>query len=81
MKSLKEFLDSEPMLDKAELARQMFPGRKQPRAILNNKLAEAPTNTGRKRITEKDQENANEVLKVLAGRITDYVAGHEGKIC
>ncbi len=48
-----------PLINRAELARRMFPNNKNPEQSLNSKLM----NVQNKRITEKDCENVIEIIK------------------
>lgn len=48
-----------PLINRAELARRMFPNNKNPEQSLNSKLM----NIQNKRITEKDCENVSEILR------------------
>ncbi|MFD2961603.1 MULTISPECIES: hypothetical protein [Olivibacter] len=66
---LKKFLEENPIINQAVLAREMWPTNKSARSKLANKLAENIVGTGKQRITEKDYEDAKKVLKQLAERI------------
>ena len=66
---LKKFLEDNPIINKAILARMMWPDNKSANTKLNNKLAENMVGTGKQRITEKDYERAKEVLKQLSANI------------
>lgn len=48
-----------PLINRAELARRMFPNNKNPEQSLNSKLM----NIQNKRITERDCENVIEILR------------------
>lgn len=64
--TLKDFLEENPIVDKSQLAKLMWPENKSARSKLSNKLNENIVGTGKQRITEKDFENAKAVLKQLA---------------
>jgi len=66
---LKEFLDNNPIIDKAQLAKLMWPENKSARSKLSNKLNENIAGSGKQRITDKDFEAAKSVLKKLADDI------------
>lgn len=66
---LKEFLDKHPIIDKAQLAKLMWPENKSARSKLTNKLNENVVGTGKQRVTEKDFELAKEVLNKLSDEI------------
>jgi len=66
---LNEFLENNPLINKAELARRMFSNSKQPTVILNQKLKGYTAGNGKQRITEKDFSKAKEVLKNLSDDI------------
>lgn len=66
---LKEFLDNNPIIDKAQLAKAMWPNNKSPRSKLNNKLKEVVSGSGKQRVTEKDVEDAKAVLNKLCEEI------------
>lgn len=66
---LKKFLEENPIINQAVLAREMWPTNKSARSKLANKLSENVVGTGKQRITEKDYEDAKKVLKQLAERI------------
>lgn len=52
-------LINNPLINRAELARRMFPNNKTPEQALNSKLK----NIQNKKITEKDCENVIRILK------------------
>jgi hypothetical protein len=52
-------LINHPLINRAELARRMFPNNKTPEQALNSKLK----NVQNKKITEKDCENVIRILK------------------
>lgn len=52
-------LINNPLINRAELARRMFPNNKTPEQALNSKLK----NVQNKKITEKDCENVIRILK------------------
>lgn len=52
-------LINHPLINRAELARRMFPSNKTPEQALNSKLK----NVQNKKITEKDCENVIRILK------------------
>ncbi len=66
---LKKFLEENPIINQAVLARSMWPENKSANTKLANKLAENKAGTGKQRITEKDYEKAKEVLRSLATAI------------
>lgn len=69
---LKTFLDENPIITKAELARLMWPDSKNARIKLGNKLAGTQNKSGVQRVTEDDEARAKEVLKEVAGKILSY---------
>ncbi|GEN66286.1 hypothetical protein [Chryseobacterium rhizosphaerae] len=66
---LKEFLERNPTINTAQLARKMWPDNKSAPSKLTNKLNENIAGDSKQRITEKDLENAKAVLKELADDI------------
>lgn len=71
--NLEKFLSDNPIINKAELARQMWPGHKSANIKLGNKIAGSASDTGRQRVTEKDEELAKKSLISLVKKILDYV--------
>ncbi|WP_343321399.1 hypothetical protein [Sphingobacterium multivorum] len=69
---LKTFLDENPIITKAELARLMWPDSKNARIKLGNKLAGTQNKSGVQRVTEDDEARAKEVLKEVISKISDY---------
>lgn len=63
--TLKEYLDKNPIINKAELARLMWPDVKSASSRLNNKLKEVMSGNSIQRITEKDQASAKVILQQL----------------
>jgi hypothetical protein len=72
---LKKFLEDNPIITKAELARLMWPDNKSPNIKLGNKLTGSSSPTGKQRVTEKDEQRAKEVLAGVAKSILDYIQG------
>lgn len=64
--NLKEFLEKYSLINKADLAAQMWPDNKSARSKLTNKLNENVVGSGKQRITEKDFDLAKKVLKAMA---------------
>lgn len=62
---LKQFLDDNPIIKKAELARLMWPDKRNTNTKLANKLAE----TAGQRVTEEDKALALKALKQLVSKI------------
>ena len=60
--TLKDFLAKHPIINKAELARQMWPGKVGSPSRLNLKLNRIKTPTGYHRITEKDLQEVKQIL-------------------
>ena len=60
---LKNFLESNPIINNAQLAKLMYPNIKSANTKLANKLAENVSGSGKQRITEKDEQEAKNVLK------------------
>ena len=58
-------LINHPLINRAELARRMFPNNKTPEQALQAKLMEIQN----KRITDKDCENVIRILKELLNKI------------
>lgn len=63
--TLKEYLEKHPIINKAELARLMWPNVKGSAVRLNNKLKEVVSGNSIQRITERDQAIAKQILKKL----------------
>ena len=59
-------LINHPLINRAELARRMFPNNKTPEQALQAKLL----NTQNKRITDKDCEN---VIRILRNELLDKI--------
>lgn len=68
---LKQFLDDNPLISQAELARLMWPGKNATSVKLANKLA----NRAGQRITPKDEADAIEALKKLGVSISKLKVG------
>lgn len=66
---LQKFLEENPIINKAELARRMFPDRKYATGMFNNKLKENHAGNSKQRITEQDFERAKEILNELSSNI------------
>ncbi|MBB4807438.1 hypothetical protein HNP38_002744 [Chryseobacterium defluvii] len=66
---LKEFLERNPIINSAQLAKEMWSDNKSAPSKLTNKLNENIVGNGKQRITEKDMEMAEVVLKKLADDI------------
>lgn len=64
--NLKEFLEKHSLINKADLAAQMWPDNKSARSKMSNKLNENMVGTGKQRITEADLVLAKKVLKEMA---------------
>lgn len=58
-------LINHPLINRAELARRMFPNNKTPEQALQAKLMEIQN----KRITDKDSENVIRILRELLNKI------------
>jgi hypothetical protein len=71
--NLKEFLESNPIINKAQLAEAMWDGNKSAKSKLYNKLAEKTVGSGKQRVTEADELNAKKNLMNLAENIINYV--------
>ena len=63
--NLKEFLEKHSLINKADLASQMWPDLKSAKIKLHNKINEVTAGTGKQRITEADLALAKEVLKEM----------------
>lgn len=74
---LKTFLDENPIITKAELARLIWPDNKNARIKLGNKLAGTQNKSGVQRVTEDDEARAKEVLREVAGKILSYTDGNK----
>lgn len=72
---LKEFLEKNPILVKAELAQQMYPNlsRVIARNKLNNKLLEIESGTGTQKLLPHDLESAKQALKILRNNIDEFI--------
>lgn len=66
---LKKFLEDNPIINTAQLAKEMWPENKSSRSKLSNKLNENIVGSGKQRITDKDLEDAKRVLDKLAENI------------
>ncbi|WP_284464861.1 hypothetical protein [Chryseobacterium sp.] len=66
---LKKFLEDNPIINTAQLAKEMWPENKSSRSKLSNKLNENIVGSGKQRVTEKDIEDAKRVLKKLSDNI------------
>ena len=71
---LKEFLEQNPIINNAQLARLMYPYNKSANTKLANKLAENISGSGRQRVTEADEEIAKKELEKLVHRIVSYIS-------
>lgn len=71
---LKDFLDGEPMLNRAELARRLWPHIKNPKIKLHMKLSETATGSSgsKQRITEKDQREAKRIIGELGEKLLKW---------
>lgn len=67
--NLKDFLDKNPLINMSQLANEMWPGNKNARIKLYNKLNEKKAGTGIQRITDDDIEKAKEILGKLSKEI------------
>ncbi|MGC4130486.1 MAG: hypothetical protein QM564_13260 [Bergeyella sp.] len=72
--TLKEFLEENPIINRAELARAMYPNNKSASTKLAHKLAENISGTGKQRILESDEKIAKEELEKLLHRIVSYIS-------
>lgn len=72
--TLKEFLEQNPIIKNAQLARLMYPNNKYSNTKLANKLAENISGSGKQRITEADEEIAKKELEKLVHRIVSYIS-------
>jgi hypothetical protein len=70
---LKQFLEDNPIITKAELARLMWPDSKNARIKLGNKLAGTQNKSGVQRVTEDDESRAKEVLKEVTSKIEAFI--------
>lgn len=70
---LKDFLEQNPIINKSQLAENMWSDNKSAKSKLYNKLAERTVGSGIQRITEQDETNAKQVLSILAENITAYI--------
>lgn len=70
---LKQFLDNNPLINQAELARLMWPENlKTARSRLSNKLNNAKAGSGKQRITDDDLKLAREALIKLGANIEGF---------
>ncbi|WP_051230792.1 hypothetical protein [Epilithonimonas caeni] len=72
--TLKEFLEHNPIINNAQLARLMYPNNKYPNTKLASKLAENLSGSGKQRITEADEKLAKQELEKLVHRIVEYIS-------
>lgn len=71
---LKQFLDANPLVNQAELARLMWPdNQKTARSRLSNKLNEVKMGNSKQRITEADLTLAKDALVKLGVNIEGFV--------
>lgn len=66
---LKEFLENNPIINSAQLAKEMWPDNKSSRSKLTNKLNENIVGNGKQRIIEKDFSDALKILEKLSDDI------------
>lgn len=66
---LKQFLEQNPLINKAELARRMWPDNKSAATKLANKLSENTVGSGKQRVTENDMMEAKRILTELSQKI------------
>lgn len=74
---LKEFLDNNPILQKKELGKLMYPGNKSAASKLGNKLAEREVGSGKQRILEKDIQDSVRAFKDLRDSLTEYIESNK----
>lgn len=72
--TLKEFLEQNPIINNAQLAKLMYPINKSANTKLANKLAENLSGTGKQRITDADEKLAKQELEKLVHRIVRYIS-------
>jgi len=71
---LKQFLDANPLINQAELARLMWPDNlKTARSRLSNKLNNAKAGSGKQRITDDDLKLAKDALVKLGVNIDGFI--------
>ena len=71
--TLQEFLEENPIIKNAVLARSMYPNNKSAHTKLANKLAENKSGTGKQRVTDTDEALAKEELEKLIHRIVAFI--------
>jgi hypothetical protein len=64
--NLKQFLKKHPIINKSQLARQLWPEKKGVSTRLNQKINSTNTGTGIQRITEKELEAVKSIIRELA---------------
>lgn len=70
---LKQFLDTNPLINQAELARMMWPDKqKTAKTRLSNKLNEVKMKNSKQRITDDDLELAKTALRNLGVNIEGF---------
>jgi len=72
MKTLIEILEHDDIINKASLARKMWPNNKNAAIMLAHKLSGKAIKNSTMRITESDEAKAKEVLGKLADRLKEY---------
>lgn len=72
MKTLKEVLEQEDMINKASLARKMWENNKNAATMLAHKLAGKEIKNSSMRITQADESKAKEVLGALGERLVKW---------
>lgn len=73
MKTLKELLESNDLINRTALARKMWPNVSAPNVKMSMKLTGQHVGNGNQRFTESDAEKAKSVLKDLRSSLNEFI--------
>ena len=73
MMTLKEFLEENPIINKSQLGKSMYPNISSGANKLAHKLAETVSKTGKQRILDSDDKLAKKELEELVHRIVAFI--------
>ena len=69
---LQQFLEENPIINKSQLATDMWVNNKSAKSKLYNKLSEKVVGSGKQRVTESDLKNAISILDKLVQNIEQF---------
>lgn len=72
MKTLKELLEEEDLINKASLARKIWENNKNASVMLSHKLAGKQIKNSAMRVTEADEAKAKQVIGEFGKRMIEY---------